>query len=126
MSKALNNLMDGYNPHKQLLDQTRKLTEKWQPTGLLEGLESENEVHGMSVLLENQARQLIDEASKDGHHAYRGYGRSKKGTKSYVKLPFSRGARVSIFAALNVNGFMSWEMTRGTFTRKKIHKVFSN
>ena len=62
---------------------------------------------------------FIDETSKDGRHAYRRYGRSKKGTKCYVKLPFSRGARVSIFAALNVNGFMSWETTRGTFTRGK-------
>ena len=66
MSNALNNLMDGYNPHKQLLDQTRKLVDKWQPTGLLEGLENEHEVNGMSVLLENQARQLIDESSKAG------------------------------------------------------------
>ena len=68
---------------------------------------------------------FIDETSKDGRHAYRRYGRSKKGTKSYVKLPFSRGAKVSIFAALNVNGFMSWETTRGTYTRKKFHQVFS-
>ena len=66
MSNALNNLMDGYNPHKQLLDQTRKLVDKWSPTGLLEGLENEHEVNGMSVLLENQARQLIDESSKAG------------------------------------------------------------
>ena len=66
MSNTLNNLMDGYNPHKQLLDQTRKLVDKWQPTGLLEGLETEHEVNGMSVLLENQARQLIDESSKAG------------------------------------------------------------
>mgnify|MGYP001206172892 CR=1 FL=1 len=69
MSNTLNNLMDGYNPHKQLLDQTRKLVDKWQPTGLLEGLENEHEVNGMSVLLENQARQLIDETSKAGTSA---------------------------------------------------------
>ena len=56
-------MMNGYNPQKQLLEQTRGLVEKWKPTGLLEGLNAENEVHGMSVLLENQARQLIDEAS---------------------------------------------------------------
>ena len=56
--------MNGYNPHQQLLEQTRGLVKKWKPTGLLEGLSGgENEVHGMSVLLENQARQLIQEAS---------------------------------------------------------------
>ena len=59
-------MMNGYNPQKQLLEQTRGLVEKWKPTGLLEGLNGENEVHGMSVLLENQARQLIDEASATG------------------------------------------------------------
>ena len=59
---AIKNLMDGYNPHKALMEQTKGLVKKWEPTGLLEGLGSENETHGMSVLLENQARQLIDES----------------------------------------------------------------
>ena len=68
---------------------------------------------------------FIDETSKDGRQAYRRYGRSKKGTKSYVKLPFSRGTRVSIFAALNVKGFMLWETTRGMFTRSTFHNAFA-
>jgi len=63
---TIENLMDGYNPQRQLLEQTRKLVKKWEPTGLLEGLNKEHEVNGMSVLLENQARQLIDEASRTG------------------------------------------------------------
>ena len=63
MSKNLQEIMTGYNPHKQQLEQTRQLVDKWKPSGLLEGLNGENEVHGMSVLLENQARQLIDEAN---------------------------------------------------------------
>ena len=58
--------MEGYNPHRQLLEQTRKLVNKWEPTGLLEGIEGETQTHGMAVLLENQARQLIDEASRTG------------------------------------------------------------
>ena len=63
---AINKLMDGYNPHKALMEQTKGLVKKWEPTGLLEGLGTENETHGMSVLLENQARQLIDESSRTG------------------------------------------------------------
>jgi hypothetical protein len=62
----LTKLMEGYNPHRQLLEQTRKLVTKWEPTGLLEGIEGETQTHGMAVLLENQARQLIDEASRTG------------------------------------------------------------
>ena len=72
MSKNTNtieSLMDGYNPQRQLLEQTRKLVKKWEPTGLLEGLDKEHEINGMSVLLENQARQLIDEASRTGTSA---------------------------------------------------------
>ena len=66
---TLNKLMDGYNPHKALIEQTKGLVKKWEPTGLLEGLGAENDVHGMSILLENQARQLIDESSKTGTSA---------------------------------------------------------
>ena len=67
MSKQLGTiekLMDGYNPHRQRMEETRGLVKKWEPTGLLEGLNDEQKVHGMATLLENQARQLIDEASQ--------------------------------------------------------------
>ncbi len=60
---TIEKLMDGYNPMRQRMEETRGLVKKWEPTGLLEGLKDEQKVHGMSVLLENQARQLIDEAS---------------------------------------------------------------
>jgi hypothetical protein len=68
MSKlnSIEKLMDGYNPQRQLLEQTRQLVKKWEPTGLLEGLEDETKRHGMAVLLENQAGQLIQEASVTG------------------------------------------------------------
>ncbi len=68
MSKlnSIEKLMDGYNPQRQLLEQTRQLVSKWEPTGLLEGLEDETKRHGMAVLLENQAGQLIQEASVTG------------------------------------------------------------
>ena len=39
---------------------------KWERTGLLEGLTRETERAGMSQLLENQARQLVKEASQTG------------------------------------------------------------
>ena len=39
------------------------LLNKWEATGLLEGLNGENQKQGMAVLLENQAKELLREAS---------------------------------------------------------------
>ena len=39
------------------------LLEKWQATGLLEGLSDDNKAQGMAVLLENQAKELLRESS---------------------------------------------------------------
>ena len=74
MSKVKNldtieKMMDGYNPYRQRQEETRQLVSKWEPTGLLEGLSDDNKVHNMAVLLENQARQLIDESSHTGTSA---------------------------------------------------------
>ncbi len=44
----------------------KALTSKWEKTGLLEGLKGETEKAGMAQLLENQARQLVKEASSTG------------------------------------------------------------
>ena len=68
---------------------------------------------------------FIDETSKDGRDAFRRYARSKRGTKAVVRLPFSRGNRVSVLAALDYTGFMSWKCTRGTYSRKRFHHAFS-
>lgn len=66
---TIEKLMDGFNPYRERLEETRGLVQKWEPTGLLEGMGEEQKVHGMAVLLENQARQLIDEASSTGTSA---------------------------------------------------------
>lgn len=61
----LSKLMEGKNPQSVMLEQTRALRNKWDRTGLLEGLK-ERDQHAMSVLLENQAKQLLDEATSTG------------------------------------------------------------
>ena len=66
---TIEKLMDGYNPYRQRQEETRGLVKKWESTGLLEGLNDEQKVQGMAVLLENQARQLIDESSSTGTSA---------------------------------------------------------
>jgi hypothetical protein len=47
-------------------NQAKALASKWEKTGLLEGLRTETEKAGMAQLLENQARQLVKEASSTG------------------------------------------------------------
>ena len=54
------------NSHKAQLSETKGIVSKWNRTGLLEGLDNEYEKHGMAILLENQAKQLIDETSRTG------------------------------------------------------------
>jgi uncharacterized protein (DUF2164 family) len=62
----LKKLMSGANPQSVMLEQTRGLKSKWERTGLLEGVGSDSTKHGMAVILENQAKQLLDEATKTG------------------------------------------------------------
>ena len=61
----LNKLMEAKNPQAVMLEETRGLKAKWDRTGLLEGL-GEREQGSMAVLLENQAKQLLDEATSTG------------------------------------------------------------
>ena len=61
----LNKLMEAKNPQAVMLAETRGLKSKWEKTGLLEGLK-ERDQHQMAVLLENQAKQLLDEATQTG------------------------------------------------------------
>jgi len=62
----LKKLMTGANPQSIMLEQTRGLKSKWEKTGLLEGVGAETTKHGMAVMLENQAKQLLDEATRTG------------------------------------------------------------
>jgi len=43
-----------------------RLASKWDKTGLLEGLSNETEKNNMSLILENQAKQLVVESSQTG------------------------------------------------------------
>ena len=65
----LSKLMEGKNPTAIMLEQTRGLKNKWEKTGLLEGINEKAQQHGMAVLLENQAKQLLDEATQTGTSA---------------------------------------------------------
>jgi hypothetical protein len=48
---------------RRQMEETKGLVNKWEKTGLLEGLDKDYDRHGTAILLENQAKQLISEAS---------------------------------------------------------------
>ena len=59
----LNNLLESANPWKSMQGDANRLANKWAKTGLLEGMDSEVESNNMSMILENQAKQLVTEAA---------------------------------------------------------------
>ena len=58
----INKLTEGI-VRRDLSKEGAALLTKWEKTGLLEGLTNERTKHGMAALLENQAKQLLKEAS---------------------------------------------------------------
>jgi hypothetical protein len=60
----LNNLLNESNQgYKSLQADAARLASKWSATGLLEGLNNENERSAMAMILENQAKQIVAEAN---------------------------------------------------------------
>ena len=86
-------------PHDAQMNQNAvslQLEKKWEKTGLLEGLNNEVERKGMAVLLENQAKQLVTEASGTGTD-------TKSEEWAGVALPLVR----RIFAEIAAKDFVS-------------------
>jgi uncharacterized protein (DUF2164 family) len=55
-----------YDYNKTQKAESMKYIAKWEPTGLLEGLDDKREKPHLAVLLENQARQIVTEANRTG------------------------------------------------------------
>lgn len=62
---SLTTLLESANPYQSVQTVAQKLAAKWGPTGLLEGLANEQK-NNMAMILENQAKQLVVEASQTG------------------------------------------------------------
>ena len=62
---SLNSLLESANPYHSMQSDAAKLATKWEKTGLLEGLGGSHK-NNMSVILENQAKQLVVEQSSTG------------------------------------------------------------
>jgi hypothetical protein len=62
----IQSLLESSNQYKVIADDAKKLSHKWSKSGLLEGLKGETDRNTMAMLLENQAKQLVTEASSTG------------------------------------------------------------
>lgn len=88
-------ISESTNAQEELLKTQRGLSKKWEKTGLLEGLRNDIEKGNMSMLLENQARQLVTENTKTGGSAAEQW--------SGVALPLVR----KVFAEISAKEFVS-------------------
>ena len=87
---------------KNMQNEAAKMADKWGKTGLLEGLNNEVDKNGMAMILENQAKQLVVEASATDQ----GGGSFSAGTGAQwagVALPLVR----KVFGSLSTKEFMS-------------------
>jgi len=104
MSDYVNDALLDASPYKKQQDEAKGLVNKWDKTGLLDGLNEDFQRNGMAVMLENQAKQLINENSATGG----GGGTASAGTAgseewSGVALPLVR----RIFGEIAAQDFVS-------------------
>ena len=100
----LQSLLESANPYKSLQSDAARLATKWNRTGLLEGLGNETDKNNMSMILENQAKQLVMEESNTGGGA--GAGTFTAGTGAQwagVALPLVR----KVFGQIAAKEFVS-------------------
>ena len=98
----LNNLLnESANGFKSLQADAARLAEKWTATGLLEGLSNEQEQNSMAMILENQAKELIKEASSTGTGGSFAAGQGEQWAG--VALPLVR----KVFAQIAAKDFVS-------------------
>ena len=104
MSFTLQKLTEGIR-QRHMGAQHQRLTEKWNRTGLLRGLNGQNK-ENMAVLLENQAAQLLREANTLGATGTAGTGPTASGDiRGFQNVAFPIVRRV--FGGLVANDLVS-------------------
>jgi hypothetical protein len=100
----LNSLLESANPYKSLQSDAARLANKWGQTGLLEGIGNETDKNNMSMILENQAKQLVTEESNTGGGALAGTFSAGTGAQwAGVALPLVR----KVFGQIAAKEFVS-------------------
>ena len=107
MSQIQSLLEDAGQGWKSMQGDAARLASKWNKTGLLEGLASEQDKNNMSLILENQAKQLVTEVSANpGGGANNGAGAFAVGTGAEwagIALPLVR----KVFGQIAAKEFVS-------------------
>ena len=107
MSQIQSLLEDAGQGWKSMQGDAARLASKWNKTGLLEGLASEQDKNNMSLILENQAKQLVTEVSANpGGGAGNGAGAFAVGTGAEwagIALPLVR----KVFGQIAAKEFVS-------------------
>ena len=100
----LNSLLESANTYKSLQSDAVRLADKWAKTGLLEGMGSEQDKNNMSMILENQAKQLVTENTQTGGgSATFTAGNGPAGQWAGVALPLVR----KVFGQIAAKEFVS-------------------
>ncbi len=104
MSNYINENLLGTSPLKSQQAEAKKLVAKWDKTGLLDGLNEDFKKSGMAVMLENQAKQLLNEFTGTGGRAGGGAAAGAGSEEwSGVALPLVR----RIFGEIAAQDFVS-------------------
>jgi hypothetical protein len=104
MSQVQQLLESAASGWKNMQSDAARLAAKWEKTGLLEGLRNETDKNNMSIILENQAKQLVVETSTVG--GGQGYGAFSVGQGAEwagIALPLVR----KVFGQIAAKEFVS-------------------
>jgi hypothetical protein len=99
---TIQSLVESANPWKSLQGDAAKLANKWNKTGLLEGLGEDVNKNNMALMLENQAKQLVIESSQTGTNSYFTSGTSGENWAG-IALPLVR----KVFGQIAAKEFVS-------------------
>lgn len=98
---TVQNLLESANPWQSLQSDAVRLANKWTKTGLLQGMKNDVDKNNMSMILENQAKQLVVEQSSTGTGASFNAGNGEQWAG--VALPLVR----KVFGQIAAKEFVS-------------------
>lgn len=101
MATNIQTLLESSNEYQSMQKESQRLVKKWKESGLLEGLDKQNQAI-MAVMLENQAKRIIAESNQTnigGATFIAGQGEQWAG----IALPLIR----KIFAQISAKDFLS-------------------